>query len=194
MNASALLARGGYPQEIAVLIRTVVECTSHIDFILLSAGADGTMSPGAAATFMRKYFADYQRDEPTDYRKAPLPQEKVHRSVGDWLDIRARAIGLNAGTRAMHELMWNVYLRFSAYVHARYPEAIDLYGGNPGQFHPAGMRGTPKDGENLDIIETFITTVSQSLAHVALHFELGFVGNDPILRPWAEELELWSLL
>ncbi len=36
-----------------------------------------------------------------------------------------------------------------------------MYGGTPGQFHLRGMRGgRPKDQENLEILETYITTAS----------------------------------
>jgi hypothetical protein len=37
---------------------------------------------------------------------------------------------------------------------------MDLYGGTPGRFHMRGMRGTPKDRENLETLDTFITTAS----------------------------------
>jgi hypothetical protein len=30
---------------------------------------------------------------------------------------------------------------------------MDLYGGRPGQFHLHGMNGTPKEGENLEILQ-----------------------------------------
>src|SRR5947209_15776038 len=33
-NAAIELARAGYTQEIAVLMRTLVECTTHIEFVL----------------------------------------------------------------------------------------------------------------------------------------------------------------
>ena len=44
-------------------------------------------------------------------------------------------------------------LSISNYVHAKNPEIMDLYGGVPGRFHLDGMRGTPKDEENLQIID-----------------------------------------
>jgi hypothetical protein len=34
LNASIVLARGGFAQEIAVLMRTVAEFTTHIEFVL----------------------------------------------------------------------------------------------------------------------------------------------------------------
>src|SRR5215831_12262415 len=33
LNAAIELARKGYTQEVAVLIRTLVECTTHIEFV-----------------------------------------------------------------------------------------------------------------------------------------------------------------
>jgi hypothetical protein len=34
LNAMIALARGGFAQEIGVLVRTLVECTTHIEFVL----------------------------------------------------------------------------------------------------------------------------------------------------------------
>ena len=56
-----------------------------------------------------------------------------------------------------------VYLTYSNYVHAKYPEVMDLYGGKPGHFHLDGMLGTSKDDENLQYIDTFIDTTSTTL-------------------------------
>jgi hypothetical protein len=57
----------------------------------------------------------------------------------------------------------NVYLSFSNYVHGKYLEAMDLYGGRPAHFHLRGMGGTPKDAENLATIDSFVDTVSKPL-------------------------------
>src|SRR5579859_4021288 len=34
LNGSIALIRGGYIQEFAVLVRTLIECTTHIEFVL----------------------------------------------------------------------------------------------------------------------------------------------------------------
>jgi hypothetical protein len=68
--------------------------------------------------------------------------------------------------------MSETYLTYSNYVHSRYPEVMDLYGGHPQHFHLAGMRGTPKDVENLAIVSVFISTVSITLRFVVLKFGL----------------------
>ena len=59
-NAALELARCGYTQEICVLIRTLVECTSHIEFVLSSRDDAGTLGP-AAEKYVQDFFADYAR-------------------------------------------------------------------------------------------------------------------------------------
>jgi hypothetical protein len=62
---------------------------------------------------------------------------------------------------------------------------MDLYGGTPGQFHLRGMSGTPKDGENLALLETFIETASNTF--VVMIQGLGLrtlIDSDSILSTW----------
>ena len=86
---------------------------------------------------------------------------------------------------ASAETYSRTYLTFSNYVHAKYPETMDLYGGQPEQFHLRGMRGTPKDAENLETIDTFLTTLSIALAQMVSKFRLHeLVERDPVLAAW----------
>src|ERR1700738_3005283 len=55
INAAIELARSGYAQEIGVLIRTVIECTTHIEFVLSARDAAGNLEP-AAAKYVEEYF------------------------------------------------------------------------------------------------------------------------------------------
>ena len=78
-----------------------------------------------------------------------------------------------------------MYLSFSNYVHGKYPETMDLYGGRPAQFHLCGMSGTPKDTENLAIIDSFVDTVSITFAQMVSNFRLhDIVRRDPLLADW----------
>jgi hypothetical protein len=46
-------------------------------------------------------------------------------------------------------------------------------------------RGTPKDAENLDTIDTFLTTLSIALAQMVSKFRLhDLVEHDPALAAW----------
>jgi len=87
-------------------------------------------------------------------KKAKLVQKKVHEIVGSRLDKVALSEGGDGKSRKpADQLLFNIYQIFSYYVHGRYPESMDLYGGRPGRFHLHGMNGTPKDGENIVILE-----------------------------------------
>jgi hypothetical protein len=79
----------------------------------------------------------------------------------------------------------NIYRVYSNYVHAKYPEIMDLYGGTPGRFHLHGMSGTPKDGENLGLLETFIETASNAFVLMIQVLDLRtLVNGDLILAAW----------
>jgi hypothetical protein len=75
---------------------------------------------------------------------------------------------------------------FSFYVHARYPECMDLYGGRPGRFHLRGMRGTPKDRENFETLDTLITTATTTFIIMvqALATLREAVFREPALARW----------
>jgi hypothetical protein len=78
-----------------------------------------------------------------------------------------------------------VYRIFSNYVHGKYPEIMDLYGGRPGRFHLRGMSNTPKDLENLATLETFIENASTDFALMVQGLRLRpLLEADPILAKW----------
>jgi len=83
------------------------------------------------------------------------------------------------------QLYSKTYRIFSNYVHAKYPEIMDLYGGTPGRFHLSGMSGTPKDQENLATLESFITTASNTFVIMIQGLNLrGLLDADTALAVW----------
>lgn len=183
LNASIELAKGGYTQEIGVVLRTMIEYASQIDFMLASIDDAGILSK-KATRFLDDFFADDTR--PPVGKRVKLPQKEVHDIVGKRMDDVAAAAGKDTRQRKpATDLLSNVYLIFSNYVHGRYPETMDLYGGRPGSFHLYGMSRTPKDGENLEILETLITTASNSLKGMVIDLNLQqIVQSDPELAAW----------
>jgi hypothetical protein len=162
LNAMIALARGGFAQEIGVLVRILVECTTHIEFVLDALDENDVLAPDVGK-YVQDFFADFARNSSTDFKRAQVRQGVVHERLGATLDNIAQQTG-DAEQRAPAERAYsNVYLTYSNYVHAKYPEVMDLYGGTPGRFHLDGMRGTPKDEENLQIVDTFIDTVAITL-------------------------------
>jgi hypothetical protein len=181
-NAALELCELGYPQEICVLLRTIVECTSHVDYVL---AAD--VSPAGVTRFIEHYFSDAHRGKTQESKRSILRQGEVHNSVGTALDNFIKEAGRSEEYKGVltSKLYSTVYLNLSNYVHCKYPETMDLYGGLPGRFHVRGMRGTPKDNENIEILETYFTSVSQCVQLVILHLKLTeLMSKDALLSEW----------
>ena len=105
-----------------MLIRTLVECTTHIEFVLSARDEVGTLEP-AAEKYVQEFFADYARNDATDFRRAQVKQKMVHEVLGAELDRFAQEHnpeyqGVSAETYS------RTYLTFSNYVHAKYPETM----------------------------------------------------------------------
>ena len=172
INACIALAPGGFSQEIAVITRSIVECTTHIDYVLAGLSKEGLEKP--QADYVAFFFSDFQRNNVSDFRRPKLRQAEVHKTVGSETDQLVRqsdVAGKFAGVDSA-KLMSNIYLTYSNYVHSRYPEVMDLYGGEPLRFHLCGMPNTPKDADNLDLVECFSVTVSNALKFMVLRMQL----------------------
>lgn len=170
LNAVIVLCEHGYTQEIGVLIRTIVECTTHIDYVI--AGYDENGLKEKQRKYVEQYFADFRSDNVSDYGRPHVRQGDVHKIVGAHTDKQIREI---EGPSEIHkvntaELMSKLYRASSNYVHCRYPEVMDLYSGVPRHFHMKGMLGTSKDAENMAVVETFLKTVSLALKLMVLKF------------------------
>jgi hypothetical protein len=182
-NASIELARKGYVQEIAVLMRTLIECTTHIEFVLeLDESEDHR---AVVNKYISDFFADHHRSPSAELRKAQIAQGKVHATLGRSLDRVAEQFGELEGRTPAERLYSSSYRAFSNYVHAKYPECMDLYGGRPGQFHLHGMSGTPKEGENLEMLQTFAGTLETCFVRMLQGLNLRrFVDGDPVIGVW----------
>ncbi len=185
LHAILTLLKAGFTQEISVLIRTVIECTTHLEYVL--AGYDGKQMHEPQRGYVEEYFADFRRNEVSDFLKPRVRQQKVHKTIGALLDHHVPRSEREGKLKdvAASELMSDGYLSYSNFVHSRYPEVMDLYGGEPGRFHLRGMRGTPKDCENLETVSGFVVAVSNALRYMVLGFGLrGELKRYPKLTSW----------
>ena len=185
LRAIMVLLRSGFTQEIAVLIRSIVENTTHIEFVLVGYEEGRLGEP--QQRYVSEYFADCKRDQTKNYSKLRVRQLDVHKLVGSSLDDQISRSERAAEFRDVDsaKLMSNQYLCYSNYVHSRYPEVMDLYGGGPPRFHLRGMSNTPKDAENLDTVEAFIVAVSNALRQMLLKLELRKeLQSHPELARW----------
>jgi len=186
LNAAICLAREGYIQEIYVLIRTIAEFTTHIEFVLDPNETEKHKEE--AKRYVASFFADTLRERGAAIVKAQIPQGFVHQSLGQTLDKMAEARGELEGRTPAATLYSGVYRTYSSYVHGKYPEIMDLYGGRPGRFHLDGMSGTPKDAEILEQLDTFITTVSNTFVLLVNGLAItALVQSDPVTALWYEK-------
>ncbi|GEM_PF-2079949 len=182
-NAAITLAESGFMQELHVLLRTAIEYCSQIDVVLLNRVGSSEPHP-KVEKYLTAFFADDRRIG--GHRRISLEQEFVHESLGAQID---QFIGKS--DKPTSKLLSQSYLGLSYYVHGRYPESMDMYGGQHGHFHLNGMRDTPKDKEAIDILETYIETASLSFIGIATHLQLRRVLNsDPIITDWYRDFQM----
>jgi hypothetical protein len=183
LNASFAHARSGYVQEASVLIRTLMEATRHIEYVLDL--DDSKEHKATVEKYMAEYFADTDRAAGAEMKRAPIQQGRVHEQLGKTLDeIASQGKGLE--NRVSAKVMYKrTYHRLSGYVHGSYPELMDLYGNRPGYFHMQGMSGTLKDGEMLEQLDAFIETTMTSFVIMIQQLNLrAFVDGDALIGAW----------
>jgi hypothetical protein len=184
LNASFELARKGYTQELAILMRTLAEHTRHIEYVLDQDDSDEHTSN--VQKYLQEFFEDTRRDPEIEIKGVLIREKQINEQLGKTLDKVAALHETTEGRVPTAKLFHRSSRTFSFYVHARYPEAMDLFGGRPGRFHLRGMRGTPKDRENLEVLDTFITTASTTFAIMVQSIPKLRVAAmaDPTLHRW----------
>jgi hypothetical protein len=185
LNAAIVLLENGFNHEICVLIRTIVESTTYMEFVMSDLDSENSNSP--QGRLIENYFADCNREKPEDFQRFSVRQEKQHKIVGR--DLDEQLAGTDDGDRFVDvdtaKLMSNVYLTFSNYVHGRYPEVMELFGGSPGFFHLEGMRGTPNENDAVEIIDCYLETVSNTLRQMVYKFgNIDALRSSPKLLNW----------
>lgn len=186
LNAAIVLVRTGYTQELYVVLRTVEEFRTRIEFVLSARDENGKLNPDAE-THIQEYFSDFARNEVSDFKRLRLRQGAVHASVAAMLDNGVQQSGRAAEFPNVISatLLSNVYSTFSNYVHARYPEVMDLYGGDPQHFHLCGMSGTPKDRESSIMLDSSITSTSLTFKLLAQKLDMReLIRADATLSEW----------
>jgi hypothetical protein len=92
-------------------------------------------------------------------------------------------------------LYTNIYRTYSNYVHAKYAECMDQNGGRPGRFHTLGMRETPKEQKAVEVLQTFIRTLSNAFVMMVQCLNLGrIVEADPVIQSWYDKCHEDDLL
>ena len=188
LNAMIALGEGGFTQEIGILFRTVYEAYTQIEAAMAQLRKDGAVG-GEVATFIADYFGHDKRRNMDQAKRSNLSQRTVNELIGAQLEPFSTIPRDDPEWKSAAERLASLNRVFSNYVHGRYPETMDLYGGIPGRFHLTGMRGTPKDWENLETISTIITSASHCFVSVVQTLDLReMLKHDPMLTEWYRRL------
>ena len=136
LNASMVLLKSGYAQEIGALCRMADDYFNEIMFLLIP--QDGDKFSQHQIQFLNDFFQE-EFDKPTDpfgstQKRANVPTKKIHAAFG-----KVSKSELNSSDA--QELLRTTHQALSGYVHGAYPCIMEMYGGvTP---HLSGMSGTP---------------------------------------------------
>ena len=181
LNAALILAENGFNQEMCVMVRTIIDCLTQIDYVL-SGFNDGILAD-RQQKLVKYFFDDFRRNSSDDFGKVTVRQVQIHEEIEKFFKKKGVAVDFSIGDK-----LSTVYRVYSNYVHARYPEVMDMYGGYDGRFYLRGMKGTPKDQESFEIILTFTDSVALTLAKMINEFDMAdAIRDEPTLSHWIKK-------
>lgn len=140
LNASMVLLRSGYAQEIGALCRMIDDYCNEVFFLLKP--QDGNSFSKDQVQFLEDFFQE-EFDNPTNplgstQKRANVPVRKIHATFG-----KIAKSELNPSD--VQELLHTTHQAFSGYVHGAYPHIMEMFGGP--RPHLRGMHGTPRVDE-----------------------------------------------
>lgn len=176
-RSALCVARAGFYTEVPTLIRVVVECCTLVEWV---ANAEHQPESSEYRIAVNKHVSDYFSDVDRDQKILPAStktkQKEIHDMHGATLDAVIAAEGVPS-EKSASELMSSVYIRFSKYVHAAYPETIDLYGVRLGELSLCGAPRAQKDWESLEILEAFSRTIGLAVASMIVRLAPSIIGE-----------------
>lgn len=139
LNASLVLLRTGYVQELGAVFRMLDEFSEDILFLCEA------VRTGEVTALHKKYLEAFYKEEFEDPDSAFLsPQKrptirraKIHAAI-------SRIPGNELNPNDSQGLYRTLSQAYSGYVHGASVHILDMYGGKPPRFHVRGMLGTPR--------------------------------------------------
>lgn len=161
LNALLVLFQAGYVTEMGVLIRTIGDCINDIYF-LLERFPDKTPE-------VEKYIANFLSEDIGDLTIVQDQEKKIHRTKARKIYAsRARLLSEHINFPVGREMVYKIYSVYSGYVHAAYPNIMEMYGGRPPhKFHLRGMKGTSRIKDWEEILITFIRSATLVFGYMA---------------------------
>lgn len=166
LQASLLLLVGGFVQELGVIFRTLDEFNDDITFLCQA------IRTGEITELHRKYLDDFYQEEfdnpdnpfLSEQKRSTIPRKKIHAAIAN---IPETTLNPSDG-KEVHRTLSQAY---SGYIHGASGHIMDMYGGNPPQFHLSGMLNTPRMKESIDDAWNYFYRGLMSTMMVALSFK-----------------------
>jgi hypothetical protein len=182
LNASIILLRHGYAQEVGALCRMVDDFCNEIFFLLMPQGRDEFSDD--QIRFLENFFKE-EFDKPDNplgsaQKRDTVSVKKIHATFG-----KLAAGELNPSDA--QELLRTTHQAFSGYVHGAYPHVMEMYAGNPPKFHVSGMLGTPRIAEWRGQLVGYVQRLI--IASVFVARKLGATDFEAPLRALLEDFE-----
>ncbi len=161
LNALLVLFQAGHVTEMGVLIRTIGDCINDIYF-LLEHFPDTTPE-------VEKYISNFFSEDIGDLTIVQDQEKKIHRTKARKIYAsRARLLSEHINFPVGREMVYKIYSVYSGYVHAAYPNIMEMYGGRPPhKFHLQGMKGTSRIKDWEEILITFIRSSTLVFGYMA---------------------------
>lgn len=166
LNASLVLLKAGYTQELGALFRMLDEFSEDILFLCQA------IRTGEITELHKKYldvFYQEEFDNPENaflstQKRQTIPRKRILAAIS-----RIPEQQLNPNDN--QELHRTLSQTLSGYVHAASPQVMDMYGGNPPRFHVSGMLNTPRIPEFMENIWDYFYRGLLSVMIIALSFK-----------------------
>ncbi len=178
-RSAICVARAGYFTEVATLMRVVAECCTFVEWAANSSAEQATDEHRIRVEkLVAEYFSDHERTDEELPRALKIRQIEIHDMHGQVLDVTMASEGIES-KKSASELMSSIYVRYSKYIHAGYPETIELYGKRLGELSLDGASGSIKDIESYDTLESFSHTISLAVASMIVQLAPSSISSLP---------------
>lgn len=161
LNASLVLTRKGFVQEVYILCRSIDEANDDVLFWALPLGETGTSQE--QMTHLKDFYQELMPDPSkplSNPKRQAVQRARIH-------ELTSNAHGPEVSENVKN-IVKGIYRLFSGYVHGAYSTIMELYGRD---YHLNGMLGTPRIDECINNLPNYVYRSFLSLEQIAVRLE-----------------------
>ena len=161
LHACLALMIAGHVQEIMALLRIVEECGNDILFLMMpdSNGNNTDKQEEYLKSFFAEEFTDPGQVLTSHQSRSSVPFKKINAA-------NAKTLGQATNESDAAKMGEITFKTLSGYVHAAYPQIMEMFGGPEMKFHMRGMLNTPRMGETLVQLVNYVDRMNINLVLV----------------------------